>query len=375
MLMRRSYIYTKLGLLIITMVSLLSACVDTGNNGQPSESFDRQAMLTFWAEQQIVPAYKAFGSALGNLVTAKDDFLKNRTQIEFQTLRTAFLNAYLAWQPAAMFNIGKAEAIGYRNFVNTYPTDVDLIESNINAAKYNLELPSNFDAQGLPALDYLLFGMYNADGTNYAQKLGQSAHLNYINDLVDRLFYLNQTILNDWEANFKATFIKNNGSSATASTDKMVNDFLFYYEKYFRAGKVGIPAGVFTGNTLSHTVEAPYAGIYSKQLCLIAFDAIQKFFNGESLDGSSTGPSLKQYLESVAVANNLEDIAQQINNQWQLAEEKILALDDNFKQQTETDHLKMLAAYDEIQKTVVMMKVDMMQALNIQIDYVDADGD
>jgi len=196
-----------------------------------------------------------------------------------------------------------------------------------------------------------------------------------LNDLVDRLFYLNQSILQDWESNFKTTFINNSGSSATASTDKMVNDFLFYYEKFFRAGKIGIPAGVFSGNTLGHTVEAPFSGIYSKQLCLSAFDAIQNFFSGESFDGSSTGTSLKQYLQSVAEANNTEDIAQKIINQWQLAEEKILDLENNFKEQVETDHLKMLAAYDEIQKSVVTMKVDMMQALNIQIDYVDADGD
>ena len=35
----------------------------------------------------------------------------------------------------------------------------------------------------------------------------------------------------------------------------------------------------------------------------------------------------------------------------------------------------MLEAYDKIQAAVVLMKVDMLQALNINVDYVDADGD
>ena len=35
----------------------------------------------------------------------------------------------------------------------------------------------------------------------------------------------------------------------------------------------------------------------------------------------------------------------------------------------------MLQTYDELQKNVVNMKVDMLQALNIRVDYVDADGD
>jgi hypothetical protein len=35
----------------------------------------------------------------------------------------------------------------------------------------------------------------------------------------------------------------------------------------------------------------------------------------------------------------------------------------------------MTLTYDELQKAVVLLKVDMVQKLNITIDYVDADGD
>jgi len=360
-------------LTVFAFAMMFWACKDPAKP-QPTDSFDRTAMLTFWAEQQIIPALEQYGITLVELETAKNDFIQNKKITDFELLKTAYLNAYLAWQTVAMFNIGEAEAIGYRNYINTYPTDVALIESNVANETYNLELPSNFVAQGFPALDYLLFGLLK-ENEDYLQKLTQSQYLNYLSDLIDRLDVLNKTVLNDWQTNFKNTFINNNSSSATASTDKLINDYLFYYEKYFRAGKIAIPAGVFSGNTLSHAVEAPYSGIYSKQLCLKAFEAIQQFFDGVSFDGLTTGPSLKQYLQSVAAANNTEDVAQKIINQWQIAEENILELDNNFKQQVETDNPKMLAAYDEIQKAVVIMKVEMMQALNIQIDYVDADGD
>lgn len=372
--MRNKSTNINFGLLTIFAFAIMFwACKDPANP-QPTDSFDRTAMLTFWAEQQILPALEQYGIAVGELGIAKNNFIQNKTTNDFELLRTAYINAYLAWQTVAMFNIGEAEAIGYRNYINTYPTDVALIESNIANENYNLELPSNFDAQGFPALDYLLFGLFDME-EDYATKLAESNYIDYIDTLVDRMFYLNQSILHNWQLSFKNTFISNNGSSATASTDKLVNDFLFHFEKYFRAGKIAIPAGVFSGNTLSHTVEAPYSEIYSKQLCLKAFETIQLFFNGVSFDGLTTGPSLKQYLQSVAAANNTEDVAQKIINQWQVAEENILELDNNFKQQVETDYIKMLAAYDEIQKAVVIMKVEMMQALNIQVDYVDADGD
>jgi hypothetical protein len=35
----------------------------------------------------------------------------------------------------------------------------------------------------------------------------------------------------------------------------------------------------------------------------------------------------------------------------------------------------MLETYNELQRNVVFIKVDMLQALSIDVDYVDADGD
>ena len=35
----------------------------------------------------------------------------------------------------------------------------------------------------------------------------------------------------------------------------------------------------------------------------------------------------------------------------------------------------MLVTYDAIQSVVVLFKVDMLQAISINVDYTDADGD
>ena len=39
------------------------------------------------------------------------------------------------------------------------------------------------------------------------------------------------------------------------------------------------------------------------------------------------------------------------------------------------DNTLMLQTYDVLQDNVVYLKVDMLQALDIRVDYVDADGD
>ena len=48
---------------------------------------------------------------------------------------------------------------------------------------------------------------------------------------------------------------------------------------------------------------------------------------------------------------------------------------NSFISQINSDNSKMLLTYDAIQAVVVLLKVDMLQAFSINVDYQDADGD
>jgi len=337
-------------------------------------SFERSVLLTAMADDIIIPAFQSYSSALQTLSSSKDVFIADPTIATLADLRSAWLDAYLSWQSVSIFDIGRAEAIGLRNFTNIFPTDVDAIESNISSANYNLELPSNFDTQGFPALDYLLFGI-SGDDAGIVEALSDPASAQYLSDVVNRLDALTTEVLDDWNAGFRDAFIENSGSSATASTDKIVNDLIFYYERFLRAGKVGIPAGLFSNSPISTSVEAPFSGVYSKQLLLAGFQATRDFFSGRSTNESIDGIGLDDYLNEVAAVNGTESVAIAIMEQWDIAQGEIDELMDNLATQIEQDNNSMLMAYDELQKAIVLLKVDMLQALNIQVDFVDADGD
>ncbi len=359
--------------ILATVLLLFSSCKPQEEERQ-TDNFDRAEMLQFWADSYILPAYEDYGDRLNSLVQAKDSFLITTAQAELTALRDAWLNAYKGWQHVALFEIGPAEEMGYSYFVNTYPTDTAKIRQLAQTGSYNLELPSNNDVQGFPALDYLLYGLADTDAQQL-DMLGNQSYKAYLEDVIERLNSLNTVVLNGWKNGYKSQFIKADGSSATASTDKMVNDFIYYYEKHLRAGKIGLPAGVFTGTPLSHLVEAPYSEVYSKALFNEAFTGVQRFFSGKSFDMQTTGTSLEQYLDYVREVNNTPDIAKAIKDDWVSAEKMVEQLSNSFKQQVENDNMKMLETYDALQKVVVLLKVDLLQALNIQVDYVDADGD
>ena len=58
-----------------------------------------------------------------------------------------------------------------------------------------------------------------------------------------------------------------------------------------------------------------------------------------------------------------------------IANQKLSELDESFINQINNDNTKFLQVFDAIQEVVVLLKVDMLQLLNINVDYVDADGD
>lgn len=363
----------KRGVLIF-LIPLLFACSEDETPDSQSDNFDRQSMLINWADNIIIPAYSAYEISLNDLNEAKDTFKANPDNSNLLVLREKWAEAYIAWQRVSLFEIGKAEQIALRDYTNVYPSSTEKIETAISSSDYNFELPSSRDMQGFPALDYLLYGTGNSDN-EILQKLSQSNCSKYLSDVVERLISFSQPVFDDWANGYRDSFVNNDGSDASSSVNKMVNDYMFYYEKVLRAGKIGIPAGVFSSTSRSDLVEGYYSRNMSKTLCLTALNSVIDFYNGKHYNSSQTGVSLKSYLDYLNTISEAESLSLIISNQFDLSRQKIEVLDDSFYNQIESDNAAMLEAFDELQANVILMKVDMFQAMNIRVDYVDADGD
>jgi len=366
----KKYLSLILGLLMVV------SCSDSGDDSDdgPTDNFNRAAMLENWADNIIIPAYQDYVNHLGALKSATTAFNQTPSVASLETLRNEWLAAYLAFQQVSMFEIGMAESIALRNYSNIFPADAASIDGNLADGDYNLQLPSTNDEQGFPALDYLLFGVASTEA-DIVTALSTDHGKAYLTALTDRLDEMANTVLNDWTSGYRDEFVENSGSTATSAVNKMTNDYLFYYEKALRAGKLGIPAGVFSGNPLSDRVEGLYSRQYSKQLFDAALDASEAFFVGQHFGSTTTGESLSSYLNYLNTMKEGEDLSALIQSQFNAARNEAANLLDDFYAQVEADNSKMLMAYDELQKNVVLLKVDMFQALSIRVDFVDADGD
>ena len=339
-------------------------------------SFDHTEMLTNWVDNIIIPSITNFDNSLEIFKESATTFVNAPTTETLSNLKEAWLSSFLKWQHVEMFDIGLSEEIYYKNRINLYPTNVERIENNISTLNYDLDEPVNFSAQGLNSIDYLLFGI----GENEVEIISKFSDENlnygkYLTDLVDKMVSLTYEIKSSWSDEYKSSFISSTDNTASSSINKVVNDFIYYFEKGFRANKIGIPAGVFSDKPLPDRVEAYYGKNYSKILALEATNAVNYFFNGNySNDTESKGLSIKDYLDYLE-ADKEEKLSEKINSQLEKIKTKVSELNTNFSEQVSQENLKMLIAYDVIQANVVFLKVDMLQVLNISVDYVDADGD
>lgn len=366
-------------LLFGVIIAIATACVpDDEPTAETGDTVDRGAMLTHWTDNIILPAYRSYGQALEALGGATETFNQSPNESSLSALRTAWRDAYRAWQWVSMYEIGPAESTSLRNFTNIYPTDAAAIEQNVAEKNYAFDLPSKYDEQGFPALDYLLFGLADTDKellAHYTDAERGEGYRTYLLEVVNRMDVLTTQVIGEWETTYRDSFVSNTSASATGSFNTLVNDYLFFYEKDLRAGKVGIPAGVFSGAPLPHTIEGRYAGDISKELLLEAIDAAQHFFNGQAFGSSQPQEGLAAYLDQVEAAPEAEPLSARINAQFNQARMAAQQLQPDFGQQIADDNQAMLAAYDALQRNVVLMKVDMFQSLNVQVDFVDADGD
>ena len=354
-----------------------SASDSLSNQNQTTSSettYNRSSFLINVADNILIPSHNQFKTDLIELQEASNQFTDETNDSNLKFLREKWIASYKSWQHIEMYDIGRAEEIYFKSKMNIYPVNIDRLENNVSTGSYDLNNANNFSSQGFPALDYLLYGIGSSDSEIVDKFSSGSGYKTYLKDIILKMVANTNEVIDSW-VSYRDVFVNSTENTATSSINKLTNDFIYYYEKGFRANKIGIPAGVFSNDVLPDRVEAYYSKIYSKDLALEAMTAIDNFFQGKHFNSDETGDSLKTYLDFLDVIKNESNLSTLISEKFSSAKTSIESLDDNFALQLEEDYVKVLGTYDAIQLGVVLLKVDMLQALSINVDYTDADGD
>ncbi len=366
-------------ILIIAVLVLVgfTQCKEKPSEDSP-ENYDKSVMLTNMTNNYIIPAYANFKDQTTTLASNISNFTVSPTESNLLSCRVQLKETTLAWQDVAMLEFGPAANISLRSQTNLYPADTTLINSNITSDNYNLELPSNFDAKGLQALDYLLYkpGQSNSDLVNYY--LNSTHAKSYLIDVSNELKMNSIDVYNDWNSTYGSTFIENTeGNGLGSSVSEMVNALSLHYEAFVRKGKVGIPLGVFNGisqQIMPGHLEGVYSE-YSLDYVLAEMNAISNFIKGVKFDSSTNGEGLDDYLDFVKAKNGTDDLSTAIVNQINTIESDLNNIGGSLADAINSNPSTVNTVYQSMQQLVPLIKVELSAALGVQISYQDSDGD
>jgi len=348
---------------------------------KPESGFDRKAMLTYLADDIIIPSYINFKTKLDLMLVKSDAFTSAPGTTTLSDFRAAWTNAYIEWQKIELIDIGPSNAQSMRSFFNIYPTNVDNINTGIADGNTNFNLPATISQQGFPAIDYLINGQGTDTQTvaQYTSATDAAKRIAYLKKVTTQMNAILTNVYTPWiSGTYKAEFIAKSGTDAGSSLGVFVNGFVLNYERFIRSGKIGIPSGaMMNGVVAAEKVEAFYKKDISLILAKTAQQATIDFFNGKSIKTGTEGPSFKTYLDALGAKDSKTGalLSSTINTQFSNTNLVLNLLSNNLFSEINTNKQKVVDVYTQMQKSVALLKVDMTSAMSITITYTDNDGD
>ncbi|MDN4165295.1 imelysin family protein [Cytophagales bacterium LB-30] len=334
-----------------------------------SNTFDRKALLDNIATELIIPNYEQLASTSAELTVQAELLASTPSAENLAATKQAFTNAYTAWQACSSFEFGPAATAIMKSLLNTYPTDVAQIQANIESGSFNLNQVSNIDASGFPALDYLL---YHADEATVLTEMQNTNTNAYLLAICEQIESISAATLQAWKSGYYDTFVNATGTDVGSGLGMLVNELNRDFE-LIKNFKVGVPLGKRSlGEIFPEKVEAYYSK-KSLDMALSNLQTIRLIITGDIADGNQIG--LAEHLDAVNARYNEQLLSEAILQQLDKGIEAMEALNSPIDEAIVEQFAATETAYNELQSTVTLLKVDMPSQLAVLITYQDNDGD
>ena len=352
----------------VLALSLMNTACNDSKNSNNEPLFDRKEMLRNYADNLIRPAFSNLQTKVNNLKSAWESFNTNPNETQLSLVKTAWTEAYTAWQLANAYNFGPAGEAGLKKGlieeIATFPANTTQIEAFI--ANNDLSLNNfNRDTRGFLSMEYLLFGNN--------QLLTDTNRRAYFNAVLNHLQTNINAVVTAWDGDYATAFKAADGTDVGSSTSQLYNEFVRSFEG-LRNFKVGLPAGKRPGQTAAapELSEAFYSG-KSLEMLKIHINAIEQIYYGRTQNGAN-GIGFKAYLDKVVGGPELVTATEA---QWQNVKTALAAVptDQSFTALLANNHPSIEALYVELQKHTRFFKSDMSSLLGIAITYSSGDGD
>ena len=346
---------------------------NTVDPDEETNPFDKQGLLQNMAENVILPNYLAFSTSLDSLILTYNTFKTSASVNDFQLVKQKLHIAYLKYQQISLYEFGPAEQEIVRMNFNVFPTDSVQIKTNIISGGYDLQMVSNLDAKGFPALDYLFYDLNKTEAQVIQSFNGSINQQNYVSDLLAEMQTKTNSIIASWNTSYKNQFVNSLNTDIGSSIGFLVNQ-LNYELDYLKNAKIGIPLGKKTLDIAIPEKCEAYYGSQSLDYALATLTSIENTYLGRSINGLD-GKGFDDYLDHLKASYGNESLNSAIKNQFALVRSKLIAINSVLSNQIIANPTLVNAAYTEHLKLLILLKTDLPSNLGVVITYQDGDGD
>ncbi len=364
-------------LVVTGLTGLLLSCVeDSGEETQQETA--RKPVLENLASNVIIPGYENLHAQMTLLDQSVKNFTSDPNQANLEALRTDFISTYSQWEKVSFLEFGPAFSQTLRAEFNTFPTDNFSIDNAIESGEFSLTGFSTTNRRGLPAMDYLIYGLADTDEEIVAKyNIDENAgnRKEYLLAVSQLILNKIDLVYNQWlpsGGNYQEEFIQKDGTDVGSSFGEMVNALSQYLERFSRDARMGIPLGKRSqGVIIPRNVEAYYSQ-QSIPLLQAHISGMKDFYLGKQ--GNTDGKGFYELLQEIRAGED-EGLADRILAQFDLILGRLDQVPSPLSTTIQTNPAPAEAAHQELQKQVILIKTEFSSALGVLITYQDNDGD
>ncbi|MEM6999155.1 MAG: imelysin family protein [Pseudomonadota bacterium] len=246
------------------------------------------------ADELIAPGYVDFRAALGSLQTALGDVCAATPSATLTDAQAAWRDAMTAWQGVQQINFGPVilDTISFR--IQFYPDSNNAVQNNVEqvlagtaAIDEALVANSAVGAQGLPALEYLLFVLQGLDDPADGPR-----RCEFASAVAANLITMATVLVDEWQGTFRDEFV-------AADVDEVITRILAalaVHAEFIADRKIGDPV-----NASSTALLESFRAETSLDNIRVNIDAYMSWLDDEV----DTTYRLADYVERVLEADTL----------------------------------------------------------------------
>jgi predicted lipoprotein len=358
---------------VLTIVGFLSSCKDDNQKFTPSciSEYDISPLLVNYVDEIIIPRLESFDKQYDECYQEGENFIDNPQLENLIRFRMEYIAVYKLWQTVSAFSFGPGEDVFWVSSFNNFPLNESKVLLDVQDGKMDFSSPDDYN-KGLPLLDFFLYGLSDSEEGILDSFSINNAFGIYTKAVLDDMDKKLDDVIGNWQS-YANEFKQKTGTTDGQSINLLVNTLNKDYE-YIKRNKIGIPSGVLSlGFTNPREVESYHSG-QSLELAKTAIQSSKDLFLGTKFDGTD-GEGLEEILRSIGADKNGVSLADVIINQYDIALERINAIEETLQESVDNDKQNVIDAYNALSEQVIYLKSDMPSVMCIPITYVDNPSD